>query len=377
MGGKLQRWSSAGAALALLAAGLSAPWAQAQSPSASGEMPAPAEELGLPPPPPPDGDLAGDAQGGEMSPTAPGPGNAGAVGPAGGDEAIATAPPPPPPPPEDDETAPPPPPPPPPPPEDRLAGFWVLMDGQPRQLSKAELLEAIRAGRITRETMVWRQGMEGWKPAGEVEVLQSQLAQAAPPPPPPPARFHVLLEGQQQGPLTLDEIARLVREGRITGRTLVWKPGLEGWTEAAKVPELAGLLKQAGPPKPPLKARIREFLLGTWQAETTMDMGGMNMQVKVEVTYYEDGTLKGVQTMTPTVTVPGVPPFLGTTTMVMSGTWKIEPLSEKRFALTETVTFSGVGTMPPMPETKTMKMTIVDRDTMRDEDTGVVFRRVR
>jgi len=42
------------------------------------------------------------------------------------------------------------------------------------------------AGRLTRETLVWRQGMAGWTPAGQVPEL-AELFAAVPPPLPPSA----------------------------------------------------------------------------------------------------------------------------------------------------------------------------------------------
>ncbi|MGA7615295.1 MAG: DUF4339 domain-containing protein, partial [Thermoanaerobaculia bacterium] len=47
--------------------------------------------------------------------------------------------------------------------------------------SDAALKEEISAGRITRETLVWTQGMAEWKPAGEVEAVSKHFGSAPPP----------------------------------------------------------------------------------------------------------------------------------------------------------------------------------------------------
>jgi hypothetical protein len=41
----------------------------------------------------------------------------------------------------------------------------------------------VAAGSVTRATLVWSQGMDGWRPAGEVVDL-AQLFTVMPPPPP-------------------------------------------------------------------------------------------------------------------------------------------------------------------------------------------------
>lgn len=47
----------------------------------------------------------------------------------------------------------------------------------------AQMAQAIAGGRVTRASLVWCAGMDGWHPAGDVEALAGQFA---PPPPPVP-----------------------------------------------------------------------------------------------------------------------------------------------------------------------------------------------
>ncbi len=75
--------------------------------------------------------------------------------------------------------------PPPPPP---AVQYHVAVDGQSRGPYDLQTLQSqAQSGTLTRETMVWTNGMDGWKPAGEVSALQSLFAAVPPPPPPPPA----------------------------------------------------------------------------------------------------------------------------------------------------------------------------------------------
>jgi hypothetical protein len=47
--------------------------------------------------------------------------------------------------------------------------------------SPPQLSEAVALGRLRADTLVWRSGMSGWSPAGQVPELVA-LFQAAPPP---------------------------------------------------------------------------------------------------------------------------------------------------------------------------------------------------
>lgn len=78
-----------------------------------------------------------------------------------------------------------PPAPPPPPP---VAQWHVAENGATQgPFDMAGLQALIAQGRLSRATMVWSAGMDGWKPAAEVPALAGILAQVPPPPPPPGA----------------------------------------------------------------------------------------------------------------------------------------------------------------------------------------------
>ena len=75
---------------------------------------------------------------------------------------------------------------PPPPPGEHV--WHVAENGQTTgPFSKADLGRTVSDGSLTRETMVWTAGQDGWKTAGEVTEL-AQLFTVMPPPPPPPPR---------------------------------------------------------------------------------------------------------------------------------------------------------------------------------------------
>ena len=71
-------------------------------------------------------------------------------------------------------------------------------------------------------------------------------AGAAPPPVPASLGFHVATDGSTQGPFPASELC-----GKITPETLGWSQGMDAWTPAVQVPQLAGLFATPPPPPPP------------------------------------------------------------------------------------------------------------------------------
>jgi len=97
--------------------------------------------------------------------------------------------------------------------------------------------------------------------------MQQQQQTAAPPPPstPPPTpnqegpppfgqaapSFFVILNGQQQGPYTIDQLRPGVPTGEFTAQTPVWKQGMPDWLPAGQDPDLAALFDTTQQQPPP------------------------------------------------------------------------------------------------------------------------------
>jgi predicted Zn finger-like uncharacterized protein len=56
------------------------------------------------------------------------------------------------------------------------------------------------------------------------------------------AVWHVVVDGEQVGPLNEVEVKDRLREGKINSDTLVWKEGFADWMQLSTVPELAAIL---------------------------------------------------------------------------------------------------------------------------------------
>ncbi len=78
-----------------------------------------------------------------------------------------------------------------------------------------------------------------------------QNTQSAPPPlPQTMKKYHVVLEGNQRGPLSTDEIKGLIQAGNFTQTTMVWKEGLPQWQTANTIDEVNALFGSIPPPLP-------------------------------------------------------------------------------------------------------------------------------
>jgi hypothetical protein len=69
-----------------------------------------------------------------------------------------------------------------PPPVPGAASFFVAIEGkQTGPFDMQTLASQVAAGRLTRLTLAWTQGMAQWMPAGQIQALESIFA-AVPPP---------------------------------------------------------------------------------------------------------------------------------------------------------------------------------------------------
>ena len=57
-----------------------------------------------------------------------------------------------------------------------------------------------------------------------------------------PGVWHVVVDGEQVGPLSEAEVKDRLRQGKINSDTLVWKEGFADWMQLSTVPELTALL---------------------------------------------------------------------------------------------------------------------------------------
>jgi hypothetical protein len=90
-------------------------------------------------------------------------------------------------------------------------------------------------GQIGNATLVWKKDMTQWTPLKDVPELAPSAKQ------PGPQIWYYAVGQKKRGPVDEYEIRKLFGAGKITGDSLVWKPGMPQWTKLADVPEFAGL----------------------------------------------------------------------------------------------------------------------------------------
>lgn len=87
-------------------------------------------------------------------------------------------------------------------------------------------------------TQTMNQAMKDMFVPGAMNPMQQPL----------PKSYHVVIDGQQTGPFTEQEMMRLIGERRITKDTLVWTPGMQAWQPVEKVPQVLRLVALTPPP---------------------------------------------------------------------------------------------------------------------------------
>ncbi|MDR0708009.1 MAG: DUF4339 domain-containing protein [Treponema sp.] len=129
--------------------------------------------------------------------------------------------------------------------------YNVAVDNQPTgPFDMNELGQMAQKGRLTRESLVWREGLPQWEAAGNIPELASlfQTASASPQPAQPQIRYNAAFNGISSGPYTLEELKSFAENRRLTGETLIWKEGASQWVAARSIPEVAALIPQVQSP---------------------------------------------------------------------------------------------------------------------------------
>jgi hypothetical protein len=64
----------------------------------------------------------------------------------------------------------------------------------------------------------------------------------------PQSIYYVVIDNQQMGPFSEQDLSRLICEKKITKETYVWKPGMIKWEIAEKLPEVLKWVALSPPP---------------------------------------------------------------------------------------------------------------------------------
>lgn len=82
---------------------------------------------------------------------------------------------------------------------------------------------------------------------------QNQQNQHSGPPPVPggSVQYFIAVNGQQQGPYTIQTLQQMIQQGSVNRDTLVWKQGMPSWVKAMDSQDVSSLFGAVPPPLPP------------------------------------------------------------------------------------------------------------------------------
>ncbi|MDR0558171.1 MAG: DUF4339 domain-containing protein [Treponema sp.] len=141
--------------------------------------------------------------------------------------------------------------------------YNIVVENQPTgPFGMNELEQMAQKGRLTKESLVWREGLSRWEAAGNIPELARlfQTAQASPQEAQTPPRYSAAFNGISSGPYTLEQIKSFVEKGQLTRETQIWKEGSSQWVAASSIPEVAALIPQ--PQTPSAGVQQNDFSAG-------------------------------------------------------------------------------------------------------------------
>lgn len=92
-------------------------------------------------------------------------------------------------------------------------------------------------------------GVLGQNMAGMMNGMLADL-NSSQPPIPPLSTYHVVVNGQSQGPYDINSLSQMRQNGMFSKDSFVWKQGMNDWVKAESVQELSILFGSTPPPVP-------------------------------------------------------------------------------------------------------------------------------
>lgn len=219
-------------------------------------------------------------------------------------------------------------------------------------------------------------------------LFAGPLAAQTPPPPPPPGNdtpevppplppadvgisYYLIENGAQAGPFDDAQLRFRAQAGTLTADTLVWTAGMEGWQRAGEVVPLRALLAER--PAVPEAPRAATVFAGDWYFEgpSPSPRGGPG-QIRAWVSYAADGSFS-IQGMIVDLASNQATQLQG------AGRWQAQSRPDGTLELTldgtMLVTPPG-GLSSPEMLNSTGTYTIIDQNTLREDLTGFLHRRI-
>ena len=143
--------------------------------------------------------------------------------------------------------------------------FMVRDNGQQfGPYSIQELQEYAQKGVLKMYTEVWTSGMPRWMRVGNIPALVQLLnapqqstsvtSSSNPDRENDSTKYSILINNQQSGPYSINQLQDFARNGNINADTLVWTQGMGQWEKAGNIKELSFMFAPFVPPSRPLSA---------------------------------------------------------------------------------------------------------------------------
>jgi hypothetical protein len=165
-----------------------------------------------------------------------------------------------------------------------------------------ELLQMAQEGRLTKETLVWKEGMRQWEAAGNIQELVTLFQTVSNHPQTAKTRtqYNVAINGISSGPYTLEELKPFIEKGQLTKETLIWKEDVAQWVVASVVPEIVALI-----PQPANTSAGKFFILVEGQPSGPLSIDDLRQQIEKRQFIRSSLVWKeGMQQWAPAETIP-------------------------------------------------------------------------
>lgn len=142
-----------------------------------------------------------------------------------------------------------------------MSDWYYLKDGEQKgPLDDEALLDAVGNGTIAHTDLIWCEGMGDWQPAAELmefEEAEGDAAAAAAPaataaaataapaaaaaaaPAASNEAWYYLVNGNQTGPVSLEQLGALSADGTLSSEDLIWTESLGDWKKVSDVAAVA------------------------------------------------------------------------------------------------------------------------------------------
>ena len=86
--------------------------------------------------------------------------------------------------------------------------------------------------------------------SNQINNVSENLITQNTPPSPPLTSYYILINNQQNGPFSFDQLKQLIADVKVNKQTMIWKAGMTNWVLISEISEISNLFNQTPPPPP-------------------------------------------------------------------------------------------------------------------------------